>query len=283
MNLRLPMNLPLKTVALLLLSLGAIKIQAHGTTEISKLPVNPLSLSGLRELAASQETRFTDEYERTAIDGIKRRVVSFTADGLHQYALILEPRGEAPEDGWPVLLINHGHHPNPPQYGRIASGETDRPGDYYRAFPLAFARQGFMVVVPDFRGHNDSEGLEFAHGPLESNWYARDSVAAFLAIDYRPRASLTDRFMWGSDYPHDEGTHPVTKEHLRQRFAAMEPSEVRKILAGNAAELYDFDLAALQPLADEWGMSPEEMHTPVEGPDVHAQKKLGDDMDAGAL
>ena len=92
-----------------------------------------------------------------------------------------------------------------------------------------------------------------------------------------------DRMMWGSDYPHDEGTHPVTKEHLRQRFAAMEPSEVRKILAGNAAALYDFDLAALQPLADRWGMSPEEMHTPVEGPDVHAQKKLGDDMDAGAL
>ena len=74
-----------------------------------------------------------------------------------------------------------------------------------------------------------------------------------------------DRMMWGSDYPHDEGTHPYTKEHLRQRFAAMDPGEVRKILAGNAAELYDFDLAALQPLADEWGMTPEELHTPLDG------------------
>ena len=25
-----------------------------------------------------------------------------------------------------------------------------------------------------------------------------------------------DRFMWGSDYPHDEGTQPFTREHLRQ-------------------------------------------------------------------
>ena len=28
-----------------------------------------------------------------------------------------------------------------------------------------------------------------------------------------------NRFMWGSDYPHDEGTHPFTKEHLRQVFS----------------------------------------------------------------
>ena len=31
------------------------------------------------------------------------------------------------------------------------------------------------------------------------------------------------RFMWGSDYPHDEGTHPFTREHLRQVFADTPP------------------------------------------------------------
>ena len=36
-----------------------------------------------------------------------------------------------------------------------------------------------------------------------------------------------DRFMWGSDYPHDEGTHPYTREHLRSRFAAVDPTEVQ--------------------------------------------------------
>ncbi len=54
-----------------------------------------------------------------------------------------------------------------------------------------------MVVVPDFRGHNDSEGSEFASGPLESNWYVRDSIVAFRAIDSLPRASRVNRFMWG--------------------------------------------------------------------------------------
>ena len=58
-----------------------------------------------------------------------------------------------------------------------------------------------------------------------------------------------DRFMWGSDYPHDEGTYPHSREHLRSRFHELAPAVLHKILAANAAELYDFDLDALAPLA----------------------------------
>jgi dipeptidyl aminopeptidase/acylaminoacyl peptidase len=164
---------------------------------IEDISVNPLSISGLRQLADSVNAEFEPEYARQPLEGFQHRVVSFQVDDLTQYAYILDPAGKAPDGGWPVLLMNHGHHPNPPQYGRVASGETDRPGDYYRALPIAFARQGFMVVVPDFRGHNDSEDSEFASGPLESNWYARDSIVAFSAIDSLPRASRVNRFMWG--------------------------------------------------------------------------------------
>ena len=32
-----------------------------------------------------------------------------------------------------------------------------------------------------------------------------------------------DKFMWGSDYPHDEGTWPFTREHLRQLFHDTDP------------------------------------------------------------
>jgi pimeloyl-ACP methyl ester carboxylesterase len=187
----------LRLISFFFLLLVTFSSLAQEITNTTNLPLNPLSNSGLQELANSTPVEFITEYERPAIDGIQQRVVSFSVDGLHQFALILEPTGAAPASGWPVLLMNHGHHPNPAQYGRVASGKTDRPGDYYRALPMAFARQGFMVVVPDFRGHNDSEGSEFASGPLESNWYARDSIVAFCAIDSLPRASRTDRYMWG--------------------------------------------------------------------------------------
>ena len=53
--------------------------------------------------------------------------------------------------------------------------------------------------------------------------------------------------MWGSDYPHDEGTYPFTREHLRQLFHDVPADELRQMLAGNAAELYGFDLDALAP------------------------------------
>lgn len=191
------MKLHLISMTLVLLASGSTGVRANEPTGISSIPVNPLSISGLRELAQSPLAKFEDEYERPAIDGVHRRVVWFTADGLRQYALVLKPGGATPEGGWPVLLINHGHHPNPPQYGRIASGETDRPGDYYRAIPLAFAQLGFMVVVPDFRGHNDSEGKQYAKGPLESGWYSRDAIVAFRALDSLPTAHRENRFMWG--------------------------------------------------------------------------------------
>jgi predicted TIM-barrel fold metal-dependent hydrolase len=71
------------------------------------------------------------------------------------------------------------------------------------------------------------------------------------------------RFMWGSDYPHDEGTHPFTREHLRQVFADTPPAELQQILAGNAAELFEFDLGALQKEADKYGPTVAEIATPL--------------------
>jgi predicted TIM-barrel fold metal-dependent hydrolase len=72
-----------------------------------------------------------------------------------------------------------------------------------------------------------------------------------------------DRFMWGSDYPHDEGTGPFTREHLRQLFYDTDPNELQQILARSAAGLYDFDLAALEPLADRYGPTVAELQQPL--------------------
>ena len=72
-----------------------------------------------------------------------------------------------------------------------------------------------------------------------------------------------DRFMWGSDYPHDEGTPPYTREHLRQVFSCVPEPEMRDILANNAAKLYGFDLDKLAALAAEHGPTPAEIAEPL--------------------
>src|SRR3954470_22781963 len=73
-----------------------------------------------------------------------------------------------------------------------------------------------------------------------------------------------DKFMWGSDYPHDEGTWPFTREHLRQVFSEVDPAEVKLLLGENAAKLYGFDLDALAPLAAEYGPTVAEVATPLD-------------------
>jgi predicted TIM-barrel fold metal-dependent hydrolase len=72
-----------------------------------------------------------------------------------------------------------------------------------------------------------------------------------------------DKMMWGSDYPHEEGTHPFTREHLRQVMGNLSPDQIQQILAGNAAEFYGFDMAKLQPYADKYGPTVAEIAEPL--------------------
>ncbi|MDG1463544.1 MAG: amidohydrolase family protein [Acidimicrobiales bacterium] len=65
------------------------------------------------------------------------------------------------------------------------------------------------------------------------------------------RSLGADKVMWGSDYPHIEGSHPYTDQHLRLTFGEMSTGEATQILTTNAANIYKFDVAALQALADE--------------------------------
>jgi len=90
-----------------------------------------------------------------------------------------------------------------------------------------------------------------------------------------------DRFMWGSDYPHDEGTGPYTREHLRQVFHDTDPVELRRILAGNAAALYDFDLAKLEPLGQKYGPTVEEIARPLTELPEHPNSALLKGVGAG--
>ena len=72
-----------------------------------------------------------------------------------------------------------------------------------------------------------------------------------------------DRFMWGSDFPHDEGTAPFTREHLRQLFHSWPQSRMRQFLAQTASRTFGFDLDALQPLADRYGPTVDEISVPL--------------------
>ncbi len=75
-----------------------------------------------------------------------------------------------------------------------------------------------------------------------------------------------DHIMWGSDYPHFEGSYPYTRELLRLVFAgsSADSTEIQQALAGNAAKLYGFDLEFLAPLAAQFGPTHAEIAAPLD-------------------
>jgi hypothetical protein len=59
--------------------------------------------------------------------------------------------------------------------------------------------------------------------------------------------------MWGTDYPHPEGSWPDTANDLRETFGGLPQDDIAAILGGNAAEFYGFDVEKLAPLVDRIG------------------------------
>jgi dipeptidyl aminopeptidase/acylaminoacyl peptidase len=145
-------------------------------------PALPIGLSGLRALFQSSEPyRFTPVSSRQGRAGETRALMHFTVDGLKQYALVVWPVKPMPEKGWPVLLFNHGFHPDPANHGKI-EGQNARPGAYYWELVHAYLERGYVVIAPDYRGHNVSEGFEFTQRKLAPYWYTRDVIAAYIAM-----------------------------------------------------------------------------------------------------
>ena len=111
----------------------------------------------------------------------------------------------------------------------------------------------FKAANPMFR--HFSKGLSLS----PSEYFARN---CFVGASFMPehegrfRHQIgVDRLMWGSDYPHLEGTWPNTMKALNATFGEYPEDEIRAILSLNAARTYGFDLAALQPIADRIGPS----------------------------
>ncbi|MDH4172069.1 MAG: amidohydrolase, partial [Acidimicrobiia bacterium] len=82
-----------------------------------------------------------------------------------------------------------------------------------------------------------------------------------------------DRIMWGSDYPHIEGSFPHTREHLRLTFAQMSVQDTTKMLTTNAARVYRFDLDALAPLAEKHCPTKEFVATPIDYAEIPERAK----------
>lgn len=160
--------------------------------------VTAITLSVLLACAQNVPQQLTFERALDSGPGFTASLVSYVNDGLKLHAMIAVPRSAMPADGFPVVIANHGYVPDPRKYGVTADGVDSRPGDYYRSVPELYTSRGFLVVMPDYRGHNSSEGYEqIAEQNRESvELYADDVLALLALLDSVEDADLNNVFMW---------------------------------------------------------------------------------------
>ncbi|MDQ1694935.1 MAG: hypothetical protein QOJ03_288 [Frankiaceae bacterium] len=77
-----------------------------------------------------------------------------------------------------------------------------------------------------------------------------------------------DKMLFGTDYPHPEGTWPHTREWIRHAFNGVPEDELRAILGENAIRCYNLDRDKLAAIAKRIAPSPAEL---LADPDVDPQ------------
>ena len=125
--------------------------------------------------------------ERTLSPGsnYQQYVASYQSDGLKIFALLTVPHGAKPASGWPVIIFNHGYIP-PTVY---------RSTERYVAYVDAFARNGYIVFKPDYRGFGSSQGT-----PVSAYGAPDDTVDVLNAVTTMQRYANADPNrigMWG--------------------------------------------------------------------------------------
>ncbi len=130
----------------------------------------------------------------------------------------------------------------------ITEGTSVWAPEYLTLLDQRYSETHYSAKLGDYRSHLS----------MKPSDYFRRNVR--LGASCMPRREAELRYqiglgnlMWGSDYPHPEGSWPYTREQLVETFGGLPETEIAAMLGGNAAEFYGFDQARLAPLVARIG------------------------------
>lgn len=190
------MRISLVALIVLLLvgiGIGYFLIQSHKkdsvpvttNTEVSfnQTPFENMTIPYLRKQPFTSQLGEQKEFAQANI--YTSYLTSYTSEGLRINALLTRPTGSMPEGGWPAIIFVHGYIP-PTLYKT-----TQRYGDYIDFL----ARNGFVVLKIDLRGHGDSEGTPT--GAYYSSGYVIDTLSAYDALTHADFVNPNKVGLWG--------------------------------------------------------------------------------------
>jgi predicted TIM-barrel fold metal-dependent hydrolase len=115
-------------------------------------------------------------------------------------------------------------------------------------FELAWVPHLLSSMDYTYRERHEEAFYRFKDGCRPSDFFHRNVFLSFQedAIGIRLRDIIgVDNMMWGSDYPHSESTFPQSRQILAQILAGVPEDDCAKIVGGNTARLYHFDMARI--------------------------------------
>lgn len=177
----------------------------------------PLSIDKMRR-AKYEGSELTIESQIQSDGYYNKYIASYISDNLKIYGLLTIPAGEMPKDGWPTIVLNHGY---------IRPNKYKTTG-YYKPYIRSLTNAGYIVFMPDLRGHDESEGEPdsqyFSPNYTIDVLNATESLKKFKYVN-------PDRIgMWG----HSNGGN------LIMRIIAVRPNDIKvAVIWGGVMASYD--------------------------------------------
>ena len=130
----------------------------------------------------------------------------------------------------------------------ITEGTTVWAPEYLRLLDQRYDVTHYAQKLGDYRSHLSMKPSEYFH----RNVRLGASCMPRLEAEQRHETGL-DCIMWGSDFPHPEGSWPFTRDQMLATFTELPDDEIATMLGGNAAKCYGLDVDALAPIVDRIG------------------------------
>ena len=106
----------------------------------------------------------------------------------------------------------------------------------------------FSAKLGDFRSHLSMSPTDY----FRRNCAVGASCMPRADAEIRHEMGM-DQLMWGTDFPHPEGTWPNTATRMLETFRGLPEADVAAMLGGNAIDFYGLNAAGLDRVANRVG------------------------------
>lgn len=228
-------------------------------------------LPGVPDDANTIAPLYSDEYEKLwdACEDLEVNLNNHSGGGSPRY-------GKHATSGV-MFLIETPYYSHRPLWQMIMSGVFQR----HPKLKLILTEQGVSWVPPLLKQldgyHSQMKSGRVGELGFDAGIVLKDKPSEYfqkncwIGSSFPPPSDTAaieelgwEKVMWGNDYPHNEGCYPYTTQSLQRTFPGVAPKNLKTILSQNQAEVYGFDLKALDPMGEKFGPTEEEIATPID-------------------